>query len=241
MIDCHSSVLTLDATGSTCIGNPGRSIGISRASDARTSLINERESKALGATRALSNRKLAPDALGEPAVDACLLAIAARRVGAESRKFGVESLRIFAILEGEGLRVGRGSRRRCRWWRSGFVVCGLVVRVGRWRWRVTSTSDPTGGTGGSDACLGVGVGRAGDAGSGLVHQRQREALGTARTLRNCEFATHTVGKATADACLITSLARRVCVEGAELGVQRLCVFAVLECKRLSTCWGSWCG
>ena len=124
--------LTLDTAGGARSGDPRGRIGVRGASDARASLVDEREREALGAPRTRRDRKLAPDTLREPAVDARLLAVRARRVGVETRKFGVEALGVFTVLESE--RLGT-------WWggswggigRFGRCGCGCGCRFGRGR------------------------------------------------------------------------------------------------------------
>ena len=256
---------TLDTAGGSRRGDPGRSIGVRRACDARTGLVDKREREALGATRARRDGKRAPHTLAEATVDACLFAVLTRRVGVEVREFGVEVLGVLAVLESEGL----VSRRRSRG-RSGVVVIaivivaiaivvvvvyildlvaivvrriGTVVRAGIGGVCSTISTisiNSASGAGGSDPCLRVRCGRAGDAGPGLVDQGQREALSPARTGSDCELAADTLGKATIDARLVTIRALRVRIKTGKLGVQILGVFAVLESKRLGICWGgSW--
>ena len=246
---------TLDTTGGPGSGDPGRSIGFRRASDARTRLVNKWEREALGAARARRDCKLAADTLRKPAVDARLLAVLARRIGVLARKFSVEVLGIFAVLESEGLSIWWGGGRLLRWFRCGrfrrrcrrrcvldiVVVARIVVVVSLIVVAVVAviaiplnaTCSPGSGDPGRSICFR----RASNARTRLVNKWESEALGATRARRDCKLAADTLRKPAVDARLLAILARRIGVLARKFSVEVLGIFAVLESEGLSIWWG----
>jgi len=111
---------------------------------------------------------------------------------------------------------------------SAVVVLLLLPRLTLNTPGSTRVGDPGGG---------VGLCRASDARAGAVNERERKALGASCALAKLETTIDALSETALDACLFSTLARRVYVESAELGIQLLCVYAVLESEITVTCYG----
>jgi hypothetical protein len=95
-------------------------------------------------------------------------------------------------------------------------------------------------TRGGDPGGSIGLRRASDGRAGAVNKRERKALGTSCALAKLETAIDALSETAIDTCHFSTLARRVYVESAELGIQLLGVNAVLESETTVTCCGcSW--